>query len=456
METNLTVSRKETSVATVVEPDGAETSLEVVRSQALNPITGSLPEKMLAFKQMMSDLSMSGIAPPGWESAQKIAMACWMGDALGMHPVLVMQNHHVATFNGKLMIEPKWEFMLGLVRARLPGFWYETVEESDEKFEAIFHRGKESHRVTYTQEDAQRQGFAVKDTYKTHSREMFLKQGMKRGLKRIASDVLMGFSAEIEVENDAAAPLAAAAQLEAAGAPAVEAQAILDYREALSKLIDRVWGAGKVVKKETKLQVCNVTLKQMAKEQGEPAPPPLKNAAELSPFAAKSIHDYLAAKYPEGATAKVDDLAGNGAQEAPAATGRGEAPPASPPVEEAPPALEAAAAPPPPVKATESDEARERDEADGRIDTLMAVVREAQKKLPGRTFVKEAPAGSKKFWLVDADTVSAINAQRATAGFPPLADSDRKLQVDGAQAVSAEVCKLYVREIRRAAEGGKR
>jgi len=180
------------------------------RALQLNPLHGTLPEKLEAFKVLATAISASGMMP-GWDSPAKVMAGCWQADALGVHPAIYMQGTHPMEFTSrgvrKVAITPKWEFEAALLKARLPGFDYEVHEESEETCEITFKAdGVSSQRVRYTMADAKRQGlYDRNDSYKTSPKEMLWKQVWHRGVDRIGAHVVMGLPSLLppdDLDND--------------------------------------------------------------------------------------------------------------------------------------------------------------------------------------------------------------------------------------------------------------
>lgn len=163
----------------------------------LTSISGTLEEKVKAFQQMSAAAS-SGLFPAGYDNVQKIQAACWFADGLGVHPTVYMEGVQPVQFGSKTMREPKWEFVNALLRARLPGFDFVVHEESEEACEIeFFAAGRKPQRVRYTMDEAVKQGLAGtngrnRDTYEKNARKMLFKQNFKIGADRIGADVLSG------------------------------------------------------------------------------------------------------------------------------------------------------------------------------------------------------------------------------------------------------------------------
>ncbi len=85
------------------------------------------------------------------------------------------------------------------------------------------------------------------------------------------------------------------------------------------------------------------------------------------------------------------------------------------------------------------DDAETENEEDGKVKTLFDLSRAAAKTHPGRTFVREAPKGSGKWYFVDRD----ICVEHGHTGGGPL------LQQDGVQSIEPEKCRLFVVAMRK-------
>src|SRR6267154_1717648 len=90
-----------------------------------NALVGTLGEKVTAFDQIASNIA--GLALNGWNTTQKAKAACWLADACGTHPATFMQNHYCLEMQGKLIVEPKWEYIVGVLQSRVPGFKFEIL-----------------------------------------------------------------------------------------------------------------------------------------------------------------------------------------------------------------------------------------------------------------------------------------------------------------------------------------
>lgn len=276
---------------------------------ALRSIEGTLPEKVSAFQQIAASAATSGLMPAGYDSVQKVAAACWAADALAIHPISYMQGVHVAFFNGRVMLEPRWEFIAGLLRARLPGFDFEVKQNDAKACEIVFTAdNRKTQTVRYTIEDAARQGFANKDTYRLNPTEMLFKQCFKRGADRIGADVLMGLPplVEMTIEDEVAATLpdkSSAEVLEAAAAsdmqkarPNADAPALVvtqtapNYIEMLGDLLTDLYGK---LSRPDKLSKCSIVMSQIAGTQTH-----FKRADQIGPVEAKQMYEWLIAKYP--------------------------------------------------------------------------------------------------------------------------------------------------------------
>jgi hypothetical protein len=265
-------------------------------------------------------------------------------------------------------------------------------------------------------EDARRQGFANKDTYKMSSKEMLYKQAFKRCADRVGYDVLMGLGTSVPVDYEvevAKKTSGSAAEVieEAAGEIVVEDVTL----EQLADKINAVWGAGKKVAGRKKLEICGMVMKEMG------TPREFKKLEELGPFEVKSIYDYLTEKYPDN-TLRVAEPEEEKSSAAPVDD------------DEAPPAMEAEEddedkVPEPDEEVEEADDSHLK-----KAETLLYLASSARKQHKGRSFVKETRPGV--FFFIDMAVLK-------DAG---LTES-QMVQKDGEQKIDGEACKRLCMEL---------
>lgn len=370
-----------------------ETKLAVVS----HSLTGSLDEKVRAFEQMAG--AMAQLQLNGWDTVQKCKAGFWLADGCGEHPAVFVQNHWVLKMHDKLMIEPKWEYMVRKLTETVPGFVFEVIEEGNERATVKMSDGKSEHVVTYSVDDAKRQGL-YKGAWLSNPREMCFKQATKRAARRIGvgravpwADVDAEEYEDIErdVQVETAKAVSAAVVVEGHGAAGedpdmgtpsevtkpsapddVAKRALKSPIAALSSALIRYYGKQP---KGVALEKATFLYNEMVKaETGEDPGARFKSVDDIGPVDAERVTAYIEQK-----------IAGNAAPEAKPA----------PAVDEAPPA--------------ETVEAAPEAEAEATIDedyaTFVAAVKRARKVFD-RKFLVEAPPGGKKWWFVDQATFS--------------------------------------------------
>lgn len=173
---------------------------------ALAPIIGTGPEKLEVFKNIANTMASARLVP-GYDTPGKVMTACWLADALAIHPTIFMNGVHAMEIKGRVSLTPKWEFEHALLLARLPGYYMREVELTDETCTLEFGaKGLPSIQIEYTMDRARRQGLYEKnENYAKSPREMLFKQAFHRGAKQIGAHILMGLPPAREygeVEDD--------------------------------------------------------------------------------------------------------------------------------------------------------------------------------------------------------------------------------------------------------------
>lgn len=392
-------------------------TVERYRTSAL---VGTIDEQMRAFEQIATNVSQLQLN--GWGTVQKAKAACWLAQGAGMHPAIFIQNHYCMEIGGKLLVEPKWEFIVGMLQSRIPGFTWETLIETDDCAEVRMSDGKSTHTVRYTLADAKRQGLLTKTAWQSNSREMLFKQAVKRCGRRIGAAALMdlpvgldGDSMEVGVEE--APNVAAEIEKAIADAPREERDAVdVPFEEApspsstspsdtpptvstspsdpdanpletpkerLARLIKKKYGP---MSGQGMLERATWLYNESVKERTGVDPKEKPKKGGLGPIEAGQAADWL-----EAQMAKKDS------REEPAAAAE-----PVPEVEDEPPPAEEAAAPEPEPPARAPSRLFEPTK-EAAYDVLMDTVFRARKLFAPRQFIKEAPPDSNIFWFVDQD-----------------------------------------------------
>jgi len=406
---------------------------------ALNPIIGSLPEKVQAFEQIASAIASSN-AFAGYDSVQKVKAACWAADALCVHPVAYMTGVYAVLMGGKLALMPKVEFEDGLLRSRLPGYDYTVhVEDAEVCDIEFFAEGRKSQRIRFTMEQAKKAKLSEKDTYRLYPDRMLFARAFHRGARRIGSHILAGLPDPVDYESRNDAPpdreRSAAEVLDEAAAvsvPAVlapeEPAPIVDWYKELSTTLKNLFGR---LTKEQLLAKASTVWAAFCKERGMDVPKPFTQAKDFGPVEAQHMVTWLNRKYPDGKAAvegKAEPGPGSDQGKAGASTGESGEPeraPVSTAEPDAPPAMQ--------------EQEQPEDEEDLRVETVYVLAKSAKKSHPGRTFVQESPKGSTTFWFVDKEILTARGHS-----------SSLMLQKDGDQRVSPEECRILCRMMREA------
>jgi hypothetical protein len=409
-------AKAEKAVATVTPIASA---VAVDRTK-MNALAGTIDELMRAFDQIGANLV--SLSLNGWDSVQKCKAACWLAHGAGMHPATFVQNHYCMILKGRLTVEPKWEFIVGALQSRLPGFRFEVLIETDDCAEVRMSEANgNEHTVRYTLADAKRQGLLSRDNaWAANPREMCFKQAVKRCGRRIGAAVLMdlpvgsdGYEvvAEQETRTTAAEAIdAAVARATKESAPVVDAafedaveEAGADTprsqgaepeaqppapesgseraaapaetsRARLHTLMTRVYGRmTKAAEGERVTALYNAMMKE---ETGIDPGEDFTKGVKLGPVEADRMVAFLTSKLKSG---------GGGLQHDEPA-----------PVRDRP---ESPSDPPPPE--TESAGRTVQDA----FDELATTVHRAR-KLFGRKYIVEAPPGSAVFWFNDQATLS--------------------------------------------------
>ncbi len=420
----------------------------------LSALVGTIEDRIRAFEQIAANLATLQLN--GWDNVQKCKAACWLADGAGMHPAIFMQNHYAMTIKGKLIIEPKWEFIVGVLQSRMLGFQMEVLVEADDCAEVrMSATGIKPQTVQYSLMDAKRQGLLGRDGNmwtSGNTREGCLKQAIKRCGRRIGAAALMDLPvgldayeiAEVEeqptpaeaidraIEKATAKPvdvpfeeagddtprssgagsgaqaLAPAAGSERPAAPASDAP-----RVRLNAALAHHYG--KLSKADAAAKVSELYAAMVKDRTGVEIKVDVK-PGEIGPIEAEQLIEYIAGLLPlvpvsgKEWNANADALSdaingprgggGSKTADAPVATSSAGAlaPDDAPPPEEAEP-----------VQGTAADA----------YEALMITVARARKLWP-RKFILEAPPGSKKFWFVDQPTLSQTGDEESV-----------KLQVGG-------------------------
>lgn len=361
-----------------------------VASPRSNVLTGSLTELLAAFDQISS--SMASLSLNGWNAVNKCKAACWLAHAAGVNPATFMQNHYCMEIQGKLLVEPKWEYIVGTLQSRVPGFKFEIVEEENDRATVRMSDGKNEHTVTYTLEDARRQGLLNRGGNmwtSGNTREGCLKQAIKRCGRRLSSAALMDLpmgADYIEVEDGSPPPPPASEEVkgaidklvaETSGAPKDTPFEDMppeppppDPITALGERLTQMFGKqSKAVRLEKASFLYN---QMMLAKTGVDPKQVFKRVDEIGPHEAQSILDFLDER----------DGKSEGSEE-----------------EESVPEPEGASEPEAPPPLTDQEL---RSKA---YSSLMETIYRAR-KLFGRAFIQDHPTGSGKFWFTDLATFS--------------------------------------------------
>lgn len=407
----------------MAEKQAEQVAVAVQDRSRSNALTGTVEERLKAFGQIAANLAQLSLN--GWDEVPKALAACWLADGAGMHPAIFMNNHYCIkdAKTGRLLIEPKWEFVVGILQSRVAGFRWKVIEETPTAAEVVMWDayGNE-HRTRYTIEDAKRQGLLGRpNAWQSNTREMCLKQAIKRCGRRIGAAALMDLPvnetefADAEVVNgsgpnaeaaiDAALDKAEKAggptdaefeEAHAAGAPAEEAPRGNQEppRTRLAHLITERFG--KLAKGPMVAKASELYNAMMLERTGVNPGMNFKSAAEIGPFEAEQIVEWMTAQGAAPHETSAGSQPGLGAQQGSAA-----------PADDTPPAAEedqgVFSVNIPEQPAASPQEA---------YDELMTTVARAR-KLFGRKYIQEGPVGSGKFWYTDLATFSKLGYEAA-------------------------------------------
>jgi hypothetical protein len=448
---------------------GTAVTLHTPQATAINPIGGSLPERLIAFKEIASAIAQSQIAPNGWDSASKVMTACWAADAMGVHPYTYMENVYVADMGGgKKLQQPKWEFQHALLKSRLPGYRFRVMESTNERAVLWATDGIDEHTVTYTMADAVTQRLAQKDTYKANPKQMLFKQAFHLLAKLVGAHILHSLPAPDAADYEVPARLHEASAVEvldaAVSAPAPTpalppAAPPVKPHARLGKNLERVF-ALKEKDHAGKLRRASLVMTQI-----RGAEVVFTKAENISPSDADEISAFLEKKYPLGTTEAAAPAApanGGGATEgsegkdAPAArTGVACEFPECPNDattlvgdqawcdDHTPPPHAEDETPPPAAEAPTAIEQQGEDfmrEQDGKLATLIQICALAEKQMPGHSFLKESPKGSKKWWFIYLPILAEMGRTGDRASI--------KVSDAGEQSVDADTCRRLVVAVR--------
>lgn len=377
----------------------------------LSGLVGTIEERILAFEQIAANLAT--LALNGWKNAQMCKAACWLADGAGMHPAVFMQNHYCMEIQGKLLVEPKWEFVVGVLQSRLPGFkWTVDVETDDCAEVTMSDASGNKHTVRYTLADAKRQGLLGRGGNmwtSGNTREGCFKQAVKRCGRRIGAAALMdmpvgldGYEmADAEVVGPTPAQVldeavSKAAANEPVDVPFVEeAEAGPEPKSARIRLetaIRRYYGP---LSKDILAEKVAVIFNAMVKERTGEDPKASFRHGEVGPVDAERMIEYIEAKI----ALRGKKAAGKGAPESRNDQGTATPDPAEPAADEdEAPLAEAPAAEAAPPAASEAELSQQ-----AAFDALMGTVHRAR-KLFKRDFVQSSPKNKHVYYFTDQQT----------------------------------------------------
>lgn len=321
--------------ATRLEEIANETMARAATQRLGNPVLGDLRERIQAFNEMSS--AFAPLRLNGWDTITKCKMACWLGDAWMVHPAVVMQGCWCIELDqgAKLIVEPKWTFQIDLMTARLPGFHWKVIEDTDEACEVWMSYNGNEHTYRYTLKDAERQGLLSGGRFNAwkggNKREMLKAKAVGRCGDTVGGGIFSGIIPDPEQAVTASRKVAvtepAAAYEQAAGVTDAGRQAAgvetlggatatrsgpADAEiaiERLGKLIDQMWNNGKKMGAVAKLRVFSTVLSQM-----KGATVVVERAKDIAESDAIEAYDWLMKKYPDGKIQKAPpkEAAGNG------------------------------------------------------------------------------------------------------------------------------------------------
>lgn len=393
-----------------------DTALEVATDRTrLSALVGTLGELITAFDQIGANLAALGLN--GWDSTQKCKAACWLAHGAGMHPAVFIQNHYCMVIQGKLIVEPKMEFILGVLQSRVGGFRFKIEEEEDDHATVWMTDGKSEVRKSYDIEDAKRLGLLSRGGNMLTggaTREWCLKQAVKKAGRMIGAAALMDLPGgldtyEAQISDATPKPSAAEAIGEAidkaakgtvdvpfedvspapAGTPV--APPVEDPRTVLSKRLTRYYGK---LSKAVALEKTSLLYNAMSKERtGVDPNRTFRRADEIGPIEAEQIIEYLDSRMKKNGHGGLQNDAPSPVRDSPGHASSDDAD-----------------APPPeadgdPDEIARIDRGIEKRLAADAYDELMTTVARAR-KLFNRKFIQESPPGSAKFWFTDQATFS--------------------------------------------------
>jgi hypothetical protein len=410
--------KKDTGTA---PPAAAPAQVVAYRPQS-NALSGSLDEKLRAIEQIAANLA--GLALNGWNNATRCKAACWLADGAGMHPAVFIQNHYVMEIQGKLLVEPKWEFIVGTLQSRVPGFKFEVLEEEDDHAKVRMSDGRNEHTVSYSVEDAKRQGLLGRGGNMWtagNTREGCLKQAIKRCGRRLSSAALMDLPVGIdgyqvlEAEPERSKPATAAEAIDGAlakaGVKTMPADSPRDV--AFEEVGSEPEGLGNDPEPPFGEDLMR-ELKQL-------------DAAKVRARLVETIRKFYGSLSNQLISEKVAFLYNAMIEERTGSNPNAKFTKTNPigPVEAAEVIVyvtgkmrEKNGAPKPEPEAThEEDEAPPEEEAERTTekayDQLMETVFRARRLFPDRQFIQEHPAGSGKFWFTDRTTLREVGEQNS-------------------------------------------
>lgn len=402
---------------------------EAVTALALRSIEGTLPEKLAAFKSMAEALCAANVAPAGWEKPADFMAGCWMGDALGIHPLMFMMRNHVMNIDGRRFVEPSKEFITALLSARLPGFTWGVTHETDKVAEVWMEApGRGRHVVRYTTEDAAEQGLLARWQKRGGVKAMLFKQAVKKCGFRIGPDVMLGLPAGagdfVDAEVVPSEPVKPPEKSVAEIVDDLVEENPIDYRAALAAKIDQMYGK---LHHKTKLMKLTWLANEMRREQKR-EPVEYDRAGNVPQADAKEVLDWLNKRgapeppvIPGTDVVRAEDAYEN---DVPSMSDR-----------HAGEGVETADDVPP------EDEDIEvlADDSLYDVDTLFRVCKEASKvtKLSYRTWIKESPAGSGVYWFTDMGIRITLGLSEAV-----------KLKKDKVQVAPGPVVELLIKAVR--------
>ncbi len=183
------------ATAATMEPDRVDRILERVAVPEM-PTGAELAAKKEAFASL-AQLVRTGMWP-GCKTVDDALVICWIADSLGIHPAVALQHvYRFTSGTGRSGMGFSWRLKWGLAQARIPGIEKQVVRQ--DAIECVV-RGRRSpadawETVSYTMEQARRQGLVTRNPLYTQDHEdMLFKQAMSRLVDRIAGDVMIGLA----------------------------------------------------------------------------------------------------------------------------------------------------------------------------------------------------------------------------------------------------------------------